>query len=673
MKRRFTLGIAVAALSALALIPVGASCGGGSGIGIAIATFGVMQGPSQLTFASVPPGLFQRMDGLFFEQAYADIVGGVKIFQNATVELVEVDSNGDEVSVLETTTTDEEGKFRFATAPGPNQIVRATDANSTDVMRAIVGTGNIELNLDPVSEFIFQEVVSSTAAINGDFSDVTQDEVDALQLQADANTYNVSDVSVGTAVASVAVDPQSASVSALVDGVSTPGSNADRLEDKTFGLIAADTFWFTGGFGIQNSRGDTITTDGAGSFSSSGGAGPNFEVIAGRTPKLAEGDDADTGDAGTYFILDNGEVGVTDDDSDATTLLGALGNDDDIMVLEDASDDSDVAGVVVLVERPTNASDSTLNGDYHIVSMDIIATENTVTNAVTLEPILEKVSATFPGVGGAGTFDGTLLGELDRTFNYASGAVIGANTGSYGTGLVGPGSLETGFPYSVSSDGTLIFPSFFDPGPPVERDDLDDEGIVTADGRFAASSFEDADLTTADQLSIGKGMRYMVLQDEGSDGGTFNTAGLFRTTEDRTYTTVLWAVELDEVGNSSLGGLGGIVERGKLELLANGNATYDQTSTLARFQDLSTFAVSPGTDSIFGTLQPRGPNGYTISDSGELSVTFNAGGDFDGELDGAISPDEEIVILTVRVEDATNTTVGTRSSTLGVMIGILEK
>lgn len=208
--------------ASLALLFLTLSCGGGGGGDGAVKLTGTVRAPGG-TVAFVQPTRLQRFfAGVAGIPAYASIEGLAGV-ANATVELVEVDADGMEVSVLATATTDSNGAYSIETPEGftadTRYIVRVT--GTTDSMESRV-TGT-QVDIDPVTDAASAFVTENTSAEG--LSAVTINEAEEI-LEA------VDDVA-------GEIDPVGMDSAELTDALTTAASNSEEAANIISSTVAS--------------------------------------------------------------------------------------------------------------------------------------------------------------------------------------------------------------------------------------------------------------------------------------------------------------------------------------------------------------------------------------------------------------------------------------------------
>nr|WP_238942276.1 hypothetical protein [Marinobacter sediminum] len=151
-----------------------AGCGGSSGGGSASGT-GTSNGSISGT-ASAPAGtvaLYETPNTFelalnFFIPPLAAAITGLDPIEGATVELIRVDNDGNQVgNVLATTTTSVTGDYRLTLPEGVNLagnlVVRITGQNSTHLRAQVVEQ---DVDISPVSEFVLQKFITQGAKLD---------------------------------------------------------------------------------------------------------------------------------------------------------------------------------------------------------------------------------------------------------------------------------------------------------------------------------------------------------------------------------------------------------------------------------------------------------------------------------------------------------------------------
>ncbi|MGD8569800.1 MAG: hypothetical protein PVJ39_17065 [Gammaproteobacteria bacterium] len=153
-----------------------AGCGGGSG--------GGNDGTGQVTGTTISgevsvvanqvalfenKTLMTRLATLLVPDLQAAVTGLTQL-PNATVELIRIDDNGDQVGgVLATATTDDNGAYVLETTEtlSSDLVVQITD-NASNKVRAIALSETVDIN--PVTEYVVQQILASIADPNTNYS-----------------------------------------------------------------------------------------------------------------------------------------------------------------------------------------------------------------------------------------------------------------------------------------------------------------------------------------------------------------------------------------------------------------------------------------------------------------------------------------------------------------------
>lgn len=185
-----------------------------------------------------PPSKLQRFaSSIFGKPAVAALANVSAVGSGVTVELIEVDADGNQVGdAIKSTTTDSSGSYSFKTMTDPDSkyVIRATGSADTMDVRFTSTSSSI----DPVTSAA-SSLITDTAS---DLSALSVEEV--VELQSAVETL------------AQAVDPTGLSTSSLVDAIKTEASDDEEFANQLGSTIAAGSICGvvkdTNGKGIKN-------------------------------------------------------------------------------------------------------------------------------------------------------------------------------------------------------------------------------------------------------------------------------------------------------------------------------------------------------------------------------------------------------------------------------------
>lgn len=180
----------IATLAALALF-VAACSGGTEGTGEnqnKIRVRGVVEAPGGALAFTEPDPWQKLFDGLLGTSAYAAIEGIAPVGAGVTVNLIQVDSNGNQVGdVIASTETDANGKYAIPTiesfSPDSQYLVRALGSNGNMDSRVAETTVNVNPISDAASNLISKNVTN--------LSDITPLELQEIEDSVDRISKNI--------------------------------------------------------------------------------------------------------------------------------------------------------------------------------------------------------------------------------------------------------------------------------------------------------------------------------------------------------------------------------------------------------------------------------------------------------------------------------------------------
>jgi len=143
------------------------ACGTGDGRNLSKPVSGgqitgtVLLPSQQVTLRPASTFLTQLVD-ILIPQVIADVTGLVPV-ASATVELVRLDSQGNVISVIDTTTSDGSGIYTFTTTLLPDSTLAVRLPNEPVTTRAIVTDSTTDIS--PVSEAVIRAIVNEIVAV----------------------------------------------------------------------------------------------------------------------------------------------------------------------------------------------------------------------------------------------------------------------------------------------------------------------------------------------------------------------------------------------------------------------------------------------------------------------------------------------------------------------------
>jgi hypothetical protein len=178
------------------LLSISACGGGDSGGGNTDVTLtGIISAPSGAIAQLQPQGIKSMLaNALFGKQVTAVTTGWTGVGGGVTVELIQVDTSGAQVgSAIATTTTNSDGSYSL-TLPdgftgGPEYVVRV--GSGTTVMDSRVPVSSGSLDVDPGSDAASDLVTDVIAAVSGQLSDMSIDELQTLMDETENAEVNI--------------------------------------------------------------------------------------------------------------------------------------------------------------------------------------------------------------------------------------------------------------------------------------------------------------------------------------------------------------------------------------------------------------------------------------------------------------------------------------------------
>lgn len=186
-----------------------------------------------------------RMLAMVFGAELQAAISGMTGVPDATVELIQIDDDGNQVGdVIETATTDSSGKYSLTSSASPSSdlVLRVLTASAT--VRAFATSSSIDIS--PVSEYLVEKIlttVASSASIT--LNNFNNTELDLLMAY-------LNDLSVFLSPASVA-----ASLSTLDSAASGSGIDSEIGLYSPDGLMLAGT-WYVQSITGPNTCGDPV-------------------------------------------------------------------------------------------------------------------------------------------------------------------------------------------------------------------------------------------------------------------------------------------------------------------------------------------------------------------------------------------------------------------------------
>ncbi len=190
----------------LAVLLVLTACGGGD---TAPATptevTGTVNAPSGDIAMYQNKSMYAKAMDWFIPSAEA-LIQGLAPVGGATVELIEIDADGNQVgAVIDSTTTAADGSFTLETTRslGTNLVIRVGSTTGTAAeIRAFVTADTV--TIDPTSELVVGSVISTIASISGaELSHFTAQEISDLAALVDALNLDLAMMTIANALAAI--------------------------------------------------------------------------------------------------------------------------------------------------------------------------------------------------------------------------------------------------------------------------------------------------------------------------------------------------------------------------------------------------------------------------------------------------------------------------------------
>ena len=220
---------AVAAVAVLVVLLAGcgggggggtASAGGGTATGVGTVITGTVSAPGGTVAFNPPTGLRRMLAGLFGGTAYAAL-SGLNPVSGATVQLIEINSVGAQVSVIASATTDSSGVYSLTApegfVPASNFIIRALGTGSNRLDALTTGT---TVNVDPATD--------ATRAL---VLDAIAENATTLAFVSTAEILDIQQI-VENKVTEKEVDPNLLSATALSTALETATQNNEETNNR---------------------------------------------------------------------------------------------------------------------------------------------------------------------------------------------------------------------------------------------------------------------------------------------------------------------------------------------------------------------------------------------------------------------------------------------------------
>ncbi|WP_165313598.1 hypothetical protein [Vibrio ziniensis] len=465
---------------------------------------------------------FDQLLNSIISPVYASMTG-LDVVENALVELIEIDDEGNQVGdVIASTYTSTTGNYKI-TVPDTYQlngslVLRISGSNNLELRAQAVDS---EVNINPISEYVLQKYIS----LDVDLSALTLSSV--VELYGKLDEYDLSSSTDLATTLSALAEEVGEFVESSIETSSSSDLDANELdgnyrilgyESKLVDNNTLDTGIADNGIGFKaRRRSVSIDGDSNGSITATynSGIAAYRRVLNGVDGGSTSMSDTKTNtyptsstDTGTYlegnvllFTSDFEEIISTDDNEgervypqiqrfqkvndsniainlykDASAFYGLEGsaiNDDDLIAHQV------YRGLRVMAQVPTSMSQSDLTGDFGRVYIEAFGDENANVSYLTANNILSfDGSSTF-------SHDQTTWQEITRdssgTNNYESGNDDAAS----------------GISITVDTDGNIS---------QLGGDNYEDgnmNGFVNADYNFLAVSQFDTDLESGIDVEIG--------------------------------------------------------------------------------------------------------------------------------------------------------------------------
>ena len=454
--------------------------GSGTGTTSGIKVSGTATAPAGTVAMLEPhPWLIAARD-LLFPSAYAGI-NGLSAVEGATVELIRVDNNGQQVGdVLATATTSISGDYTLTLPAGVNlagNLVVRISGNGGNTMRAQVVQQNADIN--PISEFVLEKFIQQGTDLSTlQTTSVTKlsGKVKEFDLTAGANLSDT--LAALESKTGPFVEDQIGAITATAGNGSTVAGNYRGVE-LLFGLHDDDQLYGTGTYGVDGDLLDFALSDaGSGSLGltvSGDNRHESNQNYYNNSYTLTYVTDVSTGssDVATATIDNTGVISL--DSAFEEQIDGDYGwrfppylmriqkalNDNVIIStydnsavryrtvdtnndgIKDAVDpnaregDEIFTNLFVAADKPVNMTAADLNGDYGRVFLESVLDSNGY-----YDIRVEHNIVSFDGAGGLNG-SATNYAELSR-----SGGSVSYNTNT--------DPAETGLNYSVAADGSSL-------------------------------------------------------------------------------------------------------------------------------------------------------------------------------------------------------------------------
>ena len=272
MKRHLCSLTVVILLSAFALAQYG--CGGGGGGGGASASSssgtavnGSIQAPGGVIAFDRPFSLRRMLARFFVGDAAADNPGVAPVGAGVTVNLVQIDNNGNQVAILATTTTDASGNYTL-TAPagftgGASYVVEA--AGSSLTLRSFV-TGTT-VNVDPYTHATVTLITGAVSTASSAIAAVSSADVAAVQqtvLQTSGDITTTSSTATQMVSGLTTKIQNDVESNNIVTSIGSPGSITGNVVDSNSAAVAGAQIMVRT-FGNQTTQAIT-RTDASGNY-----------------------------------------------------------------------------------------------------------------------------------------------------------------------------------------------------------------------------------------------------------------------------------------------------------------------------------------------------------------------------------------------------------------------
>ncbi len=404
--------------------------------------------PAQQVAQTSRTGFLARLRGLFISDLQADVVGLAPV-ANATVELVRLDSQGNVIAVIATTTSDASGNYSFTTTEPPSSDLAVRLPNEPAPTRAIVTQTSIDIT--PVSEAVVRSIIGeilNTGTVLGNYA--------VSEVKALVDLVNGMDIDLSTAAdfeqAVGIVRTEAGSIlTDMVTGYSPPGAST-ALASKNF-IVAGQTTTLvpppqltaTGTGGI-----DHRIINGAFGFRSTGllaaSALGQISLILSDLSTATYFCDVGPSFGVSFIPASNGQVTVTAGDGSGS-VAGALATDGTFMVYPGTGFDAAVGGQAtgfglglhVAAQRGTKTpvTDANRNplllGNYNFIwsatHMDPTVGTNGALTILTGRTVVNYDGNGTPDIEGRNAFTDNGSATIESlTLDIAAGTVTSATT-----------------------------------------------------------------------------------------------------------------------------------------------------------------------------------------------------------------------------------------------------